>query len=558
MNKDLYFEQLSEYIKDIKINPKINLEEAKEKFQQIKEFEDINYQDIITYMLYCFQIIEITQKWKLKKEINYEIFINNMEQIYEEVFCNSNMKLKNKIFALISLENIITKTINYGIDEYIFKVLDKYIELISSKKTYLQNTELSLLRGNLYCIIYNTLKDNIEINEEYKTYIEKLENIFNYEKFLNMAKSYFDEIINEKQISYDDLTNLLIFKIYNKIDIDEKTLDIILSQLYTNYRYEFFDKKIFSELLNKILKIKLNIKQDIEYAFEDKEIDDMIIINYNNIDCSLENNISPFINLLKKISKITLKNNKFIQTHKLIDELIEKKETNVESVINYDNLLLINSISIFKDILEQIDQFDNYFIEKVKKFYNNNYEASPTNEKKYYIDNEIFEEKYKNIEIKELIKENEILKTEYNANGNYKDIAEILKESVKEKNKSLYNNILNFRNINLNMILNDYYMLLLVDDIDTNLIKEKEKLLKQYLPSNVENSLSFYGNLPKEKFDEIFEEYLSPCIKKISQTRLNNKTFDNTKDFLNYEKSNSDNYFGICKLQEILENTINE
>ena len=334
MNKDIYFESLNEYIKEIKINPKINLEDAKEKFQKIKEFEDINYQDIITYMLYCFQIIEITQKWKLKKEINYEIFINNIEQIYDEVFCNSNIKLKNKIFALISLANIITKTINYGIDTYIFKVLDKYIELINSKKTYLQNTELSLLRGNLYCIIYNTLKENEEINDAFKSYIEKLETIFNYNKFLKMAEEYFEEIINEDQISYDDLTNLLLFKIYNKIDIDEKTLNIIILQLYTNYRYEYFDKKIFSDLLNKILKIKLNIKEEIEYAFEDKEIDSMIIINYNHIDCSLENNINPFINLLKRISKIILKNNEFIQTHKLIDELIEKKGKKVESVIN--------------------------------------------------------------------------------------------------------------------------------------------------------------------------------------------------------------------------------
>ncbi len=558
MNKDIYFESLNEYIKEIKINPKINLEDAKEKFQKIKEFEDINYQDIITYMLYCFQIIEITQKWKLKKEINYEIFINNIEQIYDEVFCNSNIKLKNKIFALISLANIITKTINYGIDTYIFKVLDKYIELINSKKTYLQNTELSLLRGNLYCIIYNTLKENEEINDAFKSYIEKLETIFNYNKFLKMAEEYFEEIINEDQISYDDLTNLLLFKIYNKIDIDEKTLNIIILQLYTNYRYEYFDKKIFSDLLNKILKIKLNIKEEIEYAFEDKEIDSMIIINYNHIDCSLENNINPFINLLKRISKIILKNNEFIQTHKLIDELIEKKGKKVESVINYDNLLLINSISIFKDIAEDIDQFDNYFMEKVKQFYNNNYTINTKNEKKYYTDNEIFEESYKNIEIKELIKENEILKIEYNENGNYKNISEILKEKINSKNKAIYNNILNFRNLNLNMILKDYYMLLLIEDIDTNLIKEKEKILKQYLPDNVENSLSFYGNLSKEKMEEIFEEYLNPCIKKISQTRLNNKTFDNTKDFLNYEKSNSDNYFGICKLQEILENTSNE
>ena len=197
-------------------------------------------------------------------------------------------------------------------------------------------------------------------------------------------------------------------------------------------------------------------------------------------------------------------------------------------------------------------------MEKVKQFYNNNYTINTKNEKKYYTDNEIFEESYKNIEIKELIKENEILKIEYNENGNYKNISEILKEKINSKNKAIYNNILNFRNLNLNMILKDYYMLLLIEDIDTNLIKEKEKILKQYLPDNVENSLSFYGNLSKEKMEEIFEEYLNPCIKKISQTRLNNKTFDNTKDFLNYEKSNSDNYFGICKLQEILENTSNE
>ena len=553
MNSEVYFDQLGEFIKSIKIDNKINFDETKDLFCKIVEFDDLSFQDIITYMLYCFQIIEITQKWKLKKSINYDLFIKNMDVIYDEVFCNSNMKLKSKIFALTCFGNIIIKTINYGIDEYVFDVLDKYVSLISEKKAYLQNTELSLLRGNLYGIVYSALKDNADVNEKYNSYIEKLQGIFNYDKFLNMAEGYFEEIVNEDKMSYDDITNLLLFKTYNKVDYDEKTLDVIIFQLFTYYRYDFFDKNIFIDLLDKILKLKLNLDLEIEYYFEDKEDDNRLIINYNNIDCSVDNNIENFIKFLAKISKYKLKDNKFLQIHKSIDDLILKKEKNINSVFNYENLLTISGIAELKKILDASSLFDNYFLEVVSKFYNSDHDINIGEGKKYLTDNELFEELYCNVEIKELLKDNELLSVEYNENGNYKDLASLLKENIKDK--KLYNNILNFRNSNLNILLNDYYMLLLFDGIDTNLIKEKEKFLKKVLPNCIENNLSFYGNLSKEKSEEIFNDYINPCIKKISQTRLNNKTFDNTKDFLNYEKSNSDNYFGICKLQEILEDT---
>ena len=148
-NKEKYFDDFDNVIKLIQNKESVENYNIEKFYTEIVNFENLSFQDILTYMLYCFQVIELTNKWKLKKLINYDYFISNIDSIYTEIFCDSNSKFNNKIIAATSLGNIIEKTIVYNIESKIELVLINYLKAVSSKKSYLQNNELLLLRGNL-------------------------------------------------------------------------------------------------------------------------------------------------------------------------------------------------------------------------------------------------------------------------------------------------------------------------------------------------------------------------------------------------------------------------
>ena len=137
-NKELYFDGFSKILKSLKDGLNLNSVNLDDFITGINEYSDINLQDIITYMLYCFELIELTGKWKLKKLIKYEHFINNMENIYNEIFCNQESTFNNKVIAATSFGNIIAKTINYNVELEIEKVLDNFINCIDKKNIYLK------------------------------------------------------------------------------------------------------------------------------------------------------------------------------------------------------------------------------------------------------------------------------------------------------------------------------------------------------------------------------------------------------------------------------------
>ena len=172
-SKEFYFDNFSNLIKDLKLDV-TSRTDIDSFYNDINKFDDLSFQDIITYMLYCFQVIEITQKWKLKKSINYSFFIKNMENIYNEIFCVNNSTFNNKIVASTSFGNIIEKTINYNVESELDSILFNYLKCISIKRNYLPSNDLTLLRGNLYCQIYITLKENCDINELCNQYFSKV------------------------------------------------------------------------------------------------------------------------------------------------------------------------------------------------------------------------------------------------------------------------------------------------------------------------------------------------------------------------------------------------
>ena len=567
MYKETYFDNFGSLIKKLKQKELVDLDNIDSYFVDIDIFEDLSNQDIITYMLYCFEVIELTQKWKLKHSINYKYFLENMENIYDEIFCLSNPNINNKIIASTSFGNIIEKTINYGIDNKISDILNIYLKCIGKKRNYQQDNDLVLLRGNLYCQIYKTLFENSTINEICNGYLENVTKVFDYQKYFDGATKFFINTLDKNNLSYFELNNFLSFKTYNNCDIDLIEIKKIFNILSSKYPGDYFDKKIFIYLINSFFKNivsekKLNL--ELEIVFETKpSCDNILFLNYNEIDYNFNNNIDLIKNLYCEINNT--KNNlvefdEYLSLLKLKDDLILERNTTNNTVLNYKSMIdfisLLEFTKFFND--DKYIIIDNYFL---------NISDKEKDNKEYFTDNELFRNIYSKEEIKQFIEKYSILLLEYDSDGNYKNIASLLLEKVdissklkenkqdktlEEKYKT-YEMLIKYRDLNLYSILSDYYSLLLIDSVDSNVIKEKEIILKEILPNLLKQNISFSGNIETEKIDEIYNDYINPCIKKISQNRVNNKSFECTKDFLNYEKSNSDNYFGICKLQEILD-----
>jgi len=569
MYKEMYFDSFGNLIKQIKNGESFDVKGIDSYFSRIDTFSDLSLQDIITYMLYCFEVIELTQKWKLKNFINYKYFLDKMENIYDEIFCLPTSTFNNKIIASTSFGNIIEKTICYGIDNKIKEILEIYLKCIGKKRKYEQNNDLVLLRGNLYCQIYKTLIENASINEVCHEYEEKITKIFDYKKYYDGATKFFINILEKSDLSYFELNNFLSFKSYNNCDIDIDELKKIFNILITKYSNDYFDKKIFIYLITSFITniiIDKNLNLEIEIIFENKNYsDNMLFLNYNEIDYNFSNNLE----IIKKLyCELEMQKNIFIEFEeylsllKLKDDLILKKIETNNSILNYKNMVNYISFIELNKILNDENKVDNSFF----NFF--------TKEEKieYFTNNELFKNIYSKEEIKKFIENYPILLLEYDNNGNYKNIADLLLEKVNinlklkenkndlslEKKYKTYDMLIKYRDLNLYDILSDYYSLLLIDSVDSNIIKEKENVLKEILPNLLKQNIFINGNIESDKYDEIYNDYINPCIKKISQNRVNNKSFDCTKDFLNYEKSNSDNYIGICKLQEILNSEKNK
>ncbi len=578
-NKEKYFEAFDNLIKEIKNENDLSNLDIESFYSNISKIENLSLQDILTYMLYCFQVVELVQKWKLKKLINYDLFLNNIQNIYDEIFCDSNTTFNNKVIATISFGNIIEKTINYNIEDKIEPVLTEYLKCIRAKKVYLQNNDLILLRGNLYCQICSALKDNSTDNSIFFDFYKKLNKYFDYEKYKETANKVFSNMLKKDHLSYFELNNFLSFKAYNDFKINNDDFKIVLSQLLSNYRYEFFDKKIFIYLINNFfnnLIVEKDLKLELEFGFKPSiESDTAIFINYNDVDCNCNNNLGMIKNIILEVNKFLYdSNNKdgYLELQKLKDKLISDKKVENISILNYSNIIEFMSLNEYIRFLKKYSftNFNSYFNE-IKSSIEIEYQKIENKDnikKSYMTNNELFDQYYSIEDRKLLVSKYPILLLEYDKNGNYKKISTVIADKTKLENKikslsepkdlkmlnllQSYKNLIIYRNSDLYSLLNDYYSLLLIDSIDSNVIKEKELVIKNYLPNLIKDNLAFNGKISKKELEEIFNDYIDSCVKKISQNRVNNKSFDSTKDFLNFEKSNADNYLGICQLQEIL------
>ena len=572
INKDKYFTGFSNLIRRLKKNESIDNTTLEFFYKNIDNILDLTFQDIITYMLYCFEVIELTQKWKLKKLINYDYFLENMEAIYNEIFCEDKSTFNNKIIATTGFGNIIEKTVNYSIDGKIERILETYLKCIGEHRPYSKNHNIILLRGNLYCQIYNIVKDNLDINNLCTDFLNRINTVFDHPKYIKSAEDFYKNTLRKKDLSYLELNNFLSFKTYNECDISGKEIKQIFSILFKKYSKNFFDKKIFMHLIENFAKSVINekdLKTLVNLSFGKKEDDlNSLYINYNVVDYTFYSNLSLLKDIYIRINKLSDSNNVneniYIELMKIKDKLIAKKTARNLAILNYETFIDYTSLMEFNNYLDEKEPinfhiyFNNLLNKVIDRTVNGVFEDKPLT------NNELFMKLYSNEEIKVLLKKYPILEFEYDSNGNYKDIAKVLKEKVSFKEKAdskeqlrFYELLITYRDANIYSLLNDYYSLFVLDSIDDNLIKEKEMVLKSTLPNLIKQKILLCGKIPDDTLNEIYQDYINPCIKKISQNRVSNKNFESTKDFLNYQKSNSDNYFGICKLQDILKSMNN-
>lgn len=568
IDKDKYFTGFSNLIRRLKKDESIDNAALEFFYVSIKNIQNLTFQDIITYMLYCFEVIEITQKWKLKKLINYDYFLENMEAIYNEIFCSDSSKFNNRIIAATGFGNIIEKTINYSIDEKIPSILETYLKCIGEHRPYSKSHNIILLRGNLYCQIYNIVKDNLDINNLCDDFLNRINMVFDHPKYIKSAEDFYKNTLRKKDLTYIELNNFLSFKAYNECFISNKEIKQIFSILFKKYSKNFFDKKIFMHLIENFAKNVVNEKDlnvIINLSFGKKEDNlNSLYIDYNSIDYTFYSNLSFLKDLYIRINKLSDSNNVneniYIELMKIKDKLIAKKTDKNMAILNYETFINYTSLMEFNKYLDEKESinFHIYFNNLLNKITDIK-KKNETFKDKPLTNNEIFINLYSNEEIKSLFKKYPLLQFEYDSNGNYKDMAKLLKEKVslqqeddfKEKLR-LYELLITYRDADIYRLLNDYYSLFVLDSIDESLIKEKEEVLRKTLPNLIKQKLLLCGKIPDDTLNEIYQDYINPCIKKISQNRVSNKNFESTKDFLNYQKSNSDNYFGICKLQEIL------
>ena len=370
----------------------------------------------------------------------------------------------------------------------------KPINIIYYDKNYLKSED-NINYDNNYDIFIEKIFNKFEIKKENKSLIDIYFFISNNEKIL------IENLENFKNIEPSKITKIeLIYKNYSKNN--ENNFDN-----YSNSNYELFDNNSINSLnknesINFQLKNKnFNIEENndnisnINYITESEnfsarknyskkttinnydENNEKIEIKNNSIN--IENNLNEenFKNLIENINKIL--NDKFNDFEKKINKKIEENNFK-EDILNINNILNKNQIEIKKfienenlksiNLIKELSLKSNLFetTENENKIFNNNLENNKKIETKIIDFNEEYnsiKNNYKN------------LTTEINNINEYlKNISNELNIKKESKNKENYliedNNIsLNFinenkikknenQNYSIEYIINDYDLLI--------------------------------------------------------------------------------------------------
>ena len=485
-----------------------------EKYKNIYKLNSLNllkfktFEDIEKYIKYN-SIAIITSKFKNlfdkdnQENGNYCIKINNNNNI------SINLNNDTKIFN--TKNNIILNNENYYFKELkqlikIFYFQEQLIQLINKPFSEILQNEND--KKEIYLINKNIIS-NYKLHYEYKTLFNNLKNVLNSKKD------------NKEE-------NIIINYEYN---LSDDNLDKIINKL----NKEYIDK------IKKKEKYIPQNKDNEEFKFNEKYIDNFEIINYDILFYFLENKIIEDNNYLcgqciygnKKIF-LAFKENENDKYFYEIGSFNKNNNFNLEYCITTNTIMDINII--IKDITKY--GFDK-FIEKA--CVNKNGNCIIINEKYKIYSNKIIEEPIENDKNMEkehfiFIKKNiSILLSIYRFNIE-------LKKDIGSLNQIESEGYL----INKNL-LSEYKQILLhktIIDIFNNRNKEE---IENNINSFIINNKKYYLNITQKNIFDIFKKYpcFNPDLKELSTK--DNKIIFFTDEFEIIDEKILNTFFNILK-----------
>ena len=404
-NTDLIYSKLNE-LKDnsTNLNQKINeiiiildivlKKNIDEKNKNYKEYNNIN------------TFLEEYEE-KKKKEIEYQLIINNIEQIN---FIENNINTKKEEYSKIIMEN----TIEYINLENEINIKNNNLEIINDlnnqlnnnnikkqeiinninllEENYILNKENNIILNNInkiddeISILYKYLYNNnlYKILEQEKIITQTKDNIIKYQNQLNDIKNDINNINNNIN-EYNNLTKIKnennnIKKIITEVEKEILKIQNDINILNKNNENYITNINILNNKLNKILEIEILFEQNNKELSLFKMLKDIcsndglqlyiLKKHINKISSKINNILEPFIN--KKINIVIDKTT--IITQIISDNNIIQKISGMESlmldiafkiiisklsIIPKSNILFIDeSLSVFdKNKMENIDDF---------------------------------------------------------------------------------------------------------------------------------------------------------------------------------------------------------
>jgi hypothetical protein len=241
--------------------------------------------------------------------------------------------------------------------------MQKKIELIiKSKKVidfYEKNPEIDFESVNLIIVdLYEKLLYSVTENTEKLRSTQLLKELDKFKSYLNVSNSnlYNDILLikDTSNIMNDDITNKIIIKIFEIIQLYTNDLKIILDNP------ENID---INKIVDKIKKKNIIIINNLSSIINEK-----VPNNYNNIILKYDNIIADFEqDLDTNMNNIKINNSPFEKINELIDEKFTSLLNNIEKMI-YISIPTDEERPLKRNIIYNLDYTINTHIDDMKLF----------------------------------------------------------------------------------------------------------------------------------------------------------------------------------------------
>lgn len=351
-----------QFIIRVDTNNRMNYDYELKKIEEVVkniEVKDFLKDSVLNFDIANF-LVENYKKYKIKYKKFKEQFLNL--NAYRIVFLEEYMDIDANNFKKILLDIISEDMIDYVVEnmEYL-KDFDKMIKfIVENVEMRLQEMSQSpikeLIDGDM------VLLNSIELTEIAKTNLIYIElDIVNYENILldKIELFYCEDMYSPNKSFYN---KLLEINNLDKIDVDEKVLDIIFGDIYfENFRHKCIHMEYFNELYGSFEK----------YNSDEENI--ILALNCANLKNEDKHNI--ILNENQKITDI-----REIIDEELVVSIIENSKYyfNMQNIIGYYNI--IKSIdNIILEMLVEIGDTYSYFENDIFKTFERDLIYSPIN-----------------------------------------------------------------------------------------------------------------------------------------------------------------------------------